>query len=57
MYMIWITTDTTRTLYWISENLLAACVIAYEVTAKTEKSVRADIVDKETGEILRSYIK
>ena len=55
MYNIYARTATTSTLYWVSDSLFAANIIAFNVIDKTKGDITVDIVDNTTGEVLKTY--
>jgi len=55
MYNIYAHTATTSTLYWISNSLFAANIIAFNVVDRTSGNITVDIVDNTTGEVLKTY--
>lgn len=55
MYNIYARTATTSTLYWVSDSLFAANIIAFNVIDKTKGDITVDIVDNTTDEVLKTY--
>lgn len=55
MYNIYARTATTSTLYWTSDSLFAASIISFNIVNRTKGEILVDIVDKETGEVLKTY--
>lgn len=57
MFRIYAHTENTQNLIWTTESLFAANIIAYNFAYRTNDKVAIDIIDNETGEVLRTYKK
>lgn len=57
MFWIYARTENTQNLIWTTESLFTANIIAYNFAYRTNDKVTIDIVDRKTGEVLRTYKK